>query len=107
MDKVCHHSFVGITRGGETEILCRWCGLKPPTLYTIKPLEWEEDTRGAWYADGVGSHYSVFYSVKAEMIYMRNPHGSKVECTSIEDGKKQAQEHYEAQLLKCLEVYDG
>ena len=73
-----------------------------PTLHTIKPLEWEKG-----YAKAIDGDYAVFYSVRAEMFYMRTPYGKMLKVTSIEDGKAQAEAHYREQLGKCLEVYNG
>jgi len=80
-----------------------------PTLYTIPPLEWTQERASV--PHGV---YVIFkrdesdeYMWKHELLVGAMSFITAFNsCTSIEDGKAQAQEHYEAQLLKCLEVYD-
>lgn len=75
-----------------------------PTLYTIPQLEWKISENGTHYAEGIDG--KMFFVDKSEGKYYWY-YGFRESCTSIEDGKKQAQEHYEAQLIESLEVYRG
>ena len=77
-----------------------------PTLYTIPSLEWKDARR----IDGVcswtsevfgGRHLEVQKTVWYDIFARQRP------CTSIEDGKAQAEKHYMEQLGKCLEVWNG
>ena len=83
-----------------------------PTLHTIKPLEWGVPRRG----NGVVAHtpiglsYFVSSTKKGyrwDYVPDNDDECDSNLCTSIEDGKEKAREHYEKQLGKCLEVYDG
>ena len=77
-------------------------------LYTIEPLEWggsDTGNSGAWVQSVVG-YYAVYFCpdegkyywwTKSEIIEKHD-----MPCTSIEDGKTRAQEHYEKMLKSCL-----
>lgn len=81
-----------------------------PTLYTIKPLEWEGYKKYRRYTSyTLTGQYEV---TESDWSYYpdhqcNGPAVIHEDCTSIEDGKKKAQEHYEEQLGKCLKVYRG
>lgn len=114
MDKCCDNCFHLLT----TE-LCMNCNVhssvcsniqvKPPTLHTIKPLEWSTDSYdGVWSITGLRTYFvnplkpeGYEWGFYAGGEFIGEP------CDSIEDGKAQAEAHYRAQLLKCLEVYRG
>lgn len=83
-----------------------------PTLHTIKPLEWEtydtgkEDRPNYPIAStSIGFCYEIHGNYWS--IYKNGCLQEKFPCTSIEDGKAQAEAHYREQLGKCLEVYNG
>ncbi|MCK5236175.1 MAG: hypothetical protein KAR06_04235 [Deltaproteobacteria bacterium] len=77
-----------------------------PTLYTIPPLEWEKGNMGnkSHSAKTAFGYYDVYYKGQ---WYWSDIDGFRRSCTSIEDGKAQAEAHYREQLGKCLEVYRG
>jgi hypothetical protein len=77
-----------------------------PTLHTIKPLEWEMSPDAPYFlAKTPFGFYEVTYSKNGWDWFRDNEY--QATCTSIEDGKAQAEAHYREQLGKCLEVYNG
>jgi hypothetical protein len=79
-------------------------------LHTIKPLEWEVKADGLVRVDTIAGRYYVDLGLSCKWAFFsdRYPFDSFSEhpCTSIEDGKAQAEKHYREQLIKCLEVYN-
>ena len=92
-------------------------GWTPPTkatLYTIPPLEWVKQGKRLYVDTPVGEYSVMFaYISKDEKDVFKWGYwtlgGGKWEnpCTSIEDGKAQAEKHYREQLGKCLKVWNG
>ena len=78
-------------------------------LYTIKPLEWDEllilRTVNQWVC--AETSFGCYYVGESIWIPCNEDVGNSEMCTSIEDGKAQAEKHYREQLGKCLEVYNG
>jgi len=104
------------------EIQCSDCGgtgiaKVKPTLHTMKPLEWKKGRKEnhnikeeAWVSvlDGEYSIFPNMYGVRR--LYFQalgNFCHQHWDGISLEKAKEIAQEHYESQLLKCLEVYRG
>lgn len=81
---------------------------RKPTLYTILPLEWKKRGDGSWQASFLNEYYEVkeWKGFKDASLTVSTPDAINP-CTSIEDGKAQAEAHYREQLGKCLEVYNG
>lgn len=77
-------------------------------LYTRKGLEWVERSDGAWIAEGLHGWYIVRVTGKDGSLswcydIVAPVHNKHVNCSSVEDGKEQAQEHHNAVLDKWLE----
>lgn len=118
MDKCCdkcHHLLTTelcVGCNGHSSV-CSNVYQEPPTLYTIKPLEWEEQSNGK----GVMAHtpigISYFVGVcktngfRWDYVPDYDEECAAESCDSIEDGKAQAEAHYREQIGKCLEVYNG
>ena len=97
----------------DKEGLCSACSHeknKPPTLYTIKPLEWKKEFDGCFIADFLGGDYYISLIEGKYRVHYRPTRGHITwwtDATSIEDGKAQAERHYMEQIGKCLVVYNG
>lgn len=108
MCKKCDHKFVSFTKNDKTNMLCQWCGLPKPKVYTIEQLKWTYCAEYGWQSYSLIGEYAVkpdswCYAETGNYVSI----DAKGSCTSIEDGKKKAQEHYETILRKCLkEVKD-
>lgn len=77
------------------------------TKYTIKPLEWSKTRHGNVTAHGPGC-YSVFKHDDGTFYWnycwTEYYDEEKFECENFKDGKKKAEEHYRARVLKFLDV---
>lgn len=75
------------------------------TLYKIKALEWkivDADFSPKWNAYTSFSTYTV-----EDMEWWNNDDAIwESECTSTEDGKAQAEAHWQSRLMQCLEKVD-
>ena len=71
-------------------------------LFKIKPLKWHEAADGYWIASS--NHYSYEVEENIWAIKTRiNGHFSLIEeCTSISDGKSQAEQHHLDRVSKDL-----
>ena len=80
-----------------------------PTLHTIKPLEWKQVSQYYYSVRTFIGTYTIdiFISGDCKWSYIDGSITYSFSCTSIEDGKAQAEKHYGEQLGKCLVVYNG
>ena len=84
-----------------------------PTLYIIEPLKWGKKGKCDIASTSVGEYgVELAYNDCGKDVFKWWHWSLSIGkwsnyCSSIEDGKAQAQEHYEKRLRECLRVYNG
>jgi hypothetical protein len=82
-----------------------------PVKAVVKPLVWVNDDV-AYYARTFCGRYMLFKGLhRWQLVWYSNEElahgGEDIPCTSLEDGKAQAQAHWEERLAGCVEVVAG
>jgi len=69
-------------------------------LFVIKDMGWYETSPGHWHADTPVGIYNCW--IHEDRFYRHDKTDGTNQCDSIEDGKRQAQKHYEETMSEGL-----
>lgn len=84
----------------------RWANIQNPMKAVVVPLVWKKISDTFYEAETpFGSYYVTFDSMYGWGWHYEETYEADVSpCTSLEDGKAQAQKHWEERLAGCVEV---